>query len=75
MSRRAGRFLRRTLSAMRIVARDGRIPRPLRLLTAVGIAPIPGPVDEIVLLLVAPVVWLRYRALLEEAWRTTGEAA
>jgi hypothetical protein len=34
---------RRVIRAVRILARDGRIPKPLRGLVAVGLLPIPGP--------------------------------
>jgi hypothetical protein len=61
--------LRRILRAVRLLARDGRIPRWLRGLAAVGLAPIPGPVDEFVLLVVAAVLWLGYRDRLRAAWR------
>jgi hypothetical protein len=50
--------MRRALKAVRILARDGGLPRWLRGLAAVGIAPIPGPFDEVVLLVVAPILWL-----------------
>ena len=58
----------RTLRAVRIVVRDGRIPRPLRWGGAVGLAPIPGPFDEVVLLLVGAVLWIFYRDQLRDAW-------
>jgi hypothetical protein len=61
-------FLSRTARAVRIVLRDGGIPRPLRWLAAVGLAPIPGPFDEIVLLLVALVLLVFYRGRLRRAW-------
>jgi hypothetical protein len=61
--------LRRTVRAVRLLARDGGLPRWLRGLAAVGLAPIPGPVDEVVLLLVAAVLWLGYRDRLRVAWR------
>jgi hypothetical protein len=60
--------MRRTLRAVRILARDGGLPRWLRGLAAVGIAPIPGPFDEAVLLVVAAVLWLGYRDRLRAAW-------
>ncbi len=63
------RFVRRVLRAVRIVATDKRIPRPLRWLAALGAAPIPGPFDEILLLLVAVPLVLFYRRPLVEAWR------
>jgi hypothetical protein len=65
------RFFTRTAKAVRIVLRDGGIPRPLRWLAAFGLAPIPGPFDEIVLLLVALILLLFYRGRLREAWRQT----
>ena len=49
--------------------RRNRLPRWLRGLAAVGLAPIPGPVDELVLLVVAAVLWLGYRDRLRAAWR------
>jgi hypothetical protein len=45
------------------------VPRPLQGLVAFGLLPIPGPVDEVVLVLVAVVLWLFYREPLVEAWR------
>ena len=62
-------FLGRTIRATRILARDDRIPRPLRWLAGLGLLPIPGPVDEIVLVVVAPVFLAFYRAPMREAWR------
>jgi hypothetical protein len=52
-----------------LVIRDGRIPRPLRWAGALGLLPVPGPFDEIVLLAVAGILWLGYREQLGEAWR------
>jgi hypothetical protein len=51
------------------VLRDAGIPRPLRWLAALGLAPIPGPFDEAVLLLVALILAVFYRERLGEAWR------
>jgi hypothetical protein len=65
--------MRRTLRAVRLLARDGGLPRWLRALAAVGIAPIPGPVDEGVLLVVAAILWLGYRDRLRAAWEAAGE--
>lgn len=59
----------RTARAVRLLARDGKLPRWLRGLTAVGLAPIPGPFDEAVLLVVAAILWLGYRERLRAAWR------
>jgi hypothetical protein len=58
----------RTVTAMRLLARDGRIPKPLRLLAGIGLLPIPGPVDEAVLVMLAPVFLVFYRGPMREAW-------
>jgi hypothetical protein len=62
-------FFRRAVRAVRLLARDGSLPRWLRVLAAVGLAPIPGPFDEAVLLVVAAILWLGYRDRLRTAWR------
>jgi hypothetical protein len=73
---RSGRaFLTRFLRAVRIVVRDGRIPRPVRWGAAAGLLPVPGPFDEIVLLVVGGILWLFYRDQLDEAWRTASADA
>ena len=59
----------RTIRAIRILARDPRIPRPLRWIAGLALLPIPGPVDEAVLLLIAPVFVIFYRQPMREAWR------
>ena len=64
----AGRFVLRAIQAIRILATDGRIPRPLRWLAVGGLLPIPGPFDEAILLVVAAPLFLFYRPLLREAW-------
>ncbi len=61
--------LKRTANAVRIVLRHGGIPRPIRWLAAFGLAPIPGPLDEAVLLLVALILFLFYRRELTQAWK------
>jgi hypothetical protein len=68
--RPARAYLVRTIRAVRILARDGRIPRPLRGAAAFGLLPLPGPLDEAVLLLVGLVLSVFYRERLAEAWRT-----
>ena len=62
-------FFRRAVRAVRLLARDGGLPRWLRVLAAIGIAPIPGPFDEAILLVVAAILWLGYRERLRIAWR------
>jgi hypothetical protein len=59
---------RRLIRAVGILARDGRVPRPLRGLAAFGVLPIPGPVDEAVLLVVGLLLWAFYRDRLRDAW-------
>jgi hypothetical protein len=53
---------------VRIVIRNDRIPRLIRWGGAAGLLPVPGPFDEIVLLLVGAVLWVFYREQLREAW-------
>ena len=62
-------FTGRTIRAIRLLARDRRIPKPLRGIAAIGLLPIPGPVDEVLLLLVAPVFAAFYREPMREAWQ------
>jgi hypothetical protein len=61
-------FVIRTVRAMRLLARDERIPKPLRLIAAIGLLPIPGPFDEALLVLIAPVFLILYRGPMREAW-------
>ena len=62
------RFVATCLRAVKILARDGRIPRSLRWLAAFGLLPIPGPVDEAVLLLLVPILFVFHRQSMREAW-------
>jgi hypothetical protein len=64
-----GGILKRTVRALRIAATDKRIPRPLRWLAALGLAPVPGPFDEALLLIVGVPLVLLYREPLTDAWR------
>lgn len=57
---------------MRIVIGHGGIPRPLRWLAALGLAPVPGPFDEAVLLVVALILLVFYRRQLRQAWVEAG---
>jgi hypothetical protein len=70
--RRLTGFLTHVFRAVRIAATDKRIPRPLRWLAALGLAPIPGPFDEVLLLIVAIPLALFYRRHLAEAWTRSG---
>ena len=62
-------LVKRTVRTVRIAATDTRIPRPLRWLAALGLAPIPGPFDEVLLLVVAIPLGLLYRRPVREAWQ------
>jgi len=73
--RRTRRFLRRTVGAVRLLARDERLPRPLRGLIGLGLLPVPGPFDELLLLVLAAVLVAFYREPLQQAWKTAGPAA
>ncbi len=63
------RFVIRTTRAVKLVVRDGRIPRPLRWGGTLGLLPVPGPFDEAVLLIVGAILWVFYRDQLSEAWQ------
>jgi hypothetical protein len=64
-------FVARTARAVKLLARDGQIPRPLRALAAFGLLPVPGPFDEAVLLIVAGLLATFYRDRMREAWRAS----
>ena len=66
--------MRHALRAVRRLAIEERIPRPLRWLAVAGLLPVPGPVDEAILLVVAALLALFYRDLLRAAWRETALA-
>jgi hypothetical protein len=53
---------------MKVLARDSRIPKPLRWVAWLGLLPIPGPFDEALLILIAPVFLIFYRQPMREAW-------
>lgn len=61
-------FLRRTFRTVKLVVRDERIPLPLKWLAALGLLPVPGPFDEVVLLVVAAFLFVFRRDVLREAW-------
>ena len=63
----------RLVRAVKILAADGGIPRPLRGLAAFGVLPIPGPVDEAALVVVGVVLWVFYRERLRRAWSSAGD--
>lgn len=68
------RLIPRAIRATKLIARDARLPRPLRWVAAVSLLPIPGPVDEALLLLIAPVFAIFYRAEMRHAWERAAGA-
>jgi hypothetical protein len=71
---RAREFIARSIRAARLIANDGRIPKPLRWLAALALLPIPGPVDEAVMLVVAAALFIAYRQPMREAWHAAEPA-
>lgn len=68
------RIARRATRAVVLLARAGRLPRPLRWLVAVGLLPLPGPLDEAALLAAAAIGAIFYRDRLREAWNAAETA-
>ena len=62
-------FVARTIRAAALLARDARIPKPLRWVAAIGLMPVPGPFDEALLILIAPIFAMFYRTPMRDAWR------
>ncbi|HET8566658.1 MAG TPA: hypothetical protein VFL77_09330 [Solirubrobacterales bacterium] len=65
-------LLLRLIRTMKTLARDNRIPKLLRWIAGVALLPIPGPADELLLVLIAP-MFLLYRKPLLEAWSRAAE--
>jgi hypothetical protein len=57
----------RLFRALRLVLSDERIPKPIRWIGGIALLPIPGPLDEAVLIVLLPVLVV-YRQPLREAW-------
>ena len=53
---------------------DGRIPGPLRWLAALALLPIPGPLDEAILLVLVPILFVFHRGPMREAWARASHA-
>ena len=72
---KARAFTARAIYAARLLARDDRIPNLLRWLALVGLLPIPGPLDEALLLIVAPFLLVFAREPMRDAWRRAASFA
>jgi hypothetical protein len=59
--------LKMLLRAARRLARDPRIPRPVRWVLLLSVLPVPGPVDEVVGLVALAAIALFWRPVLREA--------
>jgi hypothetical protein len=68
-------FAGQTIRTMKLLARDSRIPKPLRWVAGLALLPIPGPVDEVILLVIAPVFLVFYREMMTEAWQRAAPPA
>jgi hypothetical protein len=66
---RARAFASQTIRAMKLLARDTRIPKPLRWIASLALLPIPGPVDEVILVFIAPILFVFYGEPMREAWQ------
>ena len=64
--------MNRHLRTARHVARDPRVPRWVRALLLIGILPIPGPVDEIGLVVGLVVLVVLYRPVIREHYQVQG---
>jgi hypothetical protein len=61
--------LERLLEVVKLLARDPRIPRPVRALIIVGLLPIPGPFDEVVLVGSVVLLLVIRPGLIRALWR------
>ncbi len=62
-------FTARAIYAARLLARDDSVPTPLRWMLLIGLLPIPGPIDEAMLLVVASLLFIFGREAMRGAWR------
>ncbi|MGI8920444.1 MAG: hypothetical protein ACR2HD_02035 [Solirubrobacteraceae bacterium] len=67
--RKARALAAKTTRAAKLLARDRRIPKWLRWVVGLSLLPIPGPFDEAVLLVVAPLLFIFYREPMRDAWQ------
>jgi hypothetical protein len=58
--------VKRLAKTLQALAKDPRIPRPVRWLLVLALLPIPGPVDEIIGLVALGLIALFWRPILQE---------
>ena len=63
--------LQRLLRLVKLLARDSRIPYPIRVLILAGLLPVPGPFDEIVLVGALALLSLIRPGLIRTLWLET----
>jgi hypothetical protein len=66
---------RHLIRAVKILVRDRRVPKPLLGLIGFGLLPLPGPLDEAVLVVVGLVLSVFYREPLRDAWRQAARSS
>ena len=66
--------LARALRLVKALARDSRIPRPVRCLIVAGLLPVPGPFDEIVLALALLLLALVRPGIFRTLWRESASS-
>lgn len=70
---RIRRGLARAARVARSLARDPRLPRPVRWLLMLSLLPVPGPFDELAGLLVLGLIALWWRPVLREALTSSAQ--
>jgi len=65
--------MKRLIRTTKELIKEDKLPRWLKIMAAFGIAPIPGPVDEIILFLVAIILIIFYRTLVLTTWENQKE--
>jgi hypothetical protein len=67
--------IKRLVTTVTALARDPRIPRPIRWLLALAFLPIPGPFDEAIGLIALGLIALFWRPVLNEIRQRAAETA
>jgi hypothetical protein len=69
-----GKHILRLLRLLKSLAKDPRIPRPVRWLIVAGLVPVPGPFDEIVLALALLLLAVLRPGIFRTLWRESASA-